>query len=121
MKIQDLILILLIITGVIIQGCDSATDSKAVSITPPVLVSPADGDTLTITIPTFTWTNEADKFEIDDNGGFTSPNSYVISGTQFSLPDPLQTNKWYYWRAGITAGNTTYWSQDIFHFLLRSN
>lgn len=116
MRIRNLTIIAAIILFVFYSGCDSPSDSKAVSITPPALVSPNDGDTTVSVNPVFTWTNEADKFEIDDNGGFTSPNSYVVSGTQFTLPFALQAGHWYYWRAGISSGSTTYWSQDIYHF-----
>ena len=116
MKIRYLFIILIIITVVIANGCDSASDSKATSVAAPILVSPVDGDTTVSRTPAFSWTNNADKLEIDENAAFSSPFSYNVSGTQFTFPAQLMANTWYYWRAGITSGTTTYWSESIYHF-----
>ena len=102
-------------------GCDSATDSKSISVTPPGLVEPANNDTMVAVAPLFKWNNSADQLQIDISSGFENPfYTTAVTGNEFQLPSGiLNPSTYYYWRAGTTVGGTTYWSQDRFFFRTR--
>jgi len=108
---------------ILYSGCDSATDSKSISVTPPGLVEPANNDTMVAAAPLFKWNNNADQLQIDVSAGFENPfYTTAVTGNQFQLPSGvLNPSSYYYWRAGTTVGGTTYWSQDRFFFRTRPN
>lgn len=100
-------------------GCDSVTDSKPVNTTPPVLTAPPDNDTNQSLNPVFRWTGSADKLEVSRSPDFSDIiHSTSVTGNEYTYPGtpPLSPRTYYYWRAGITAGTTTTWSQDYFTF-----
>jgi hypothetical protein len=103
------------------SGCDSATDSKSISTAPPVLVSPYDNDSNVATLTTFVWTGTADVIWLDVNSSFSNPVSYAVSGTTFTVTDPLSSYGSYYWKAGRTIGSTTYWSDNYYYFRTGAN
>ena len=71
-------------------GCDSVTDSKPGSTTPPTLTAPPDNDTNVALLPVFTWTGNADKLEISLYSDFrTIKYSRGVSGTQYVLDSAL--------------------------------
>src|SRR5258706_6404884 len=121
MKYFSFLLLIVSCTILIFYGCDSGTDSKPVSVTPPELVSPADRDTAVSRTPTFTWTGSADKLEIASNNTFTTIiYSSAVTGTSFTMPTALQPQTTYYWHAGNSASGTTYWSTNTFSFRTRN-
>lgn len=108
----------IILTVLFVYGCDSVSDSKPVGTTPPTLTTPADNDTTVPVMPVFRWSGSADKLEISTSSAFgtsvihsvtVSDSVYIYNGA------PLDPERYYYWHAGITAGNKVYWS-DIFTF-----
>ncbi len=113
----------IILLSALYLGCDSATDSKSISVTAPGLVQPANNDTMVAAAPLFKWTNNADQLQIDVNSSFEAPfYSTAVTGNEFQLPAGiLSPSTFYYWRAGNTVGGTTYWSQDRFFFRTRPN
>lgn len=111
-----LLIFLAVISFVIYNGCDSATDSKSTSTTPPVLVSPYDNDSNVARLTTFQWTGTADVIWVDVNASFSTPLTYAVSGTSYTLTSPLNANSYYYWKAGRTIGTTIYWSDSYFYF-----
>jgi hypothetical protein len=111
-----IIVMLAVIWG---YGCDSVTDSKPVSTTPPTLTAPPDNDTNVALLPVFTWTGNADKLEISTISNFeTIFHSATVTGNQYVYPGTpaLESGKYYYWRAGVSAGSTVYWSTSYFTF-----
>ena len=100
----------------IFSSCDSSTDSKSTSTTPPSLVSPYDNDSNVATLTPFQWTGEANVIWIDVNPSFPSPLSYTVTGTSYTLTTPLSPNSLYYWKAGKIVGSTTYWSSNYYYF-----
>jgi hypothetical protein len=118
MNLKYYILILASFFLIIMAGCDSPSDSKASSVSPPSLISPADRDTNVTLTPTFTWTGSADILVIAKSSTFSNPvYSVPVTGTSFKMPGGfLDYSTIYYWHAGITSGNTVYWSEKIFMF-----
>ncbi len=110
-----IIVMLAVIWG---YGCDSVTDSKPVSTTPPTLTAPPDNDTNVALLPVFTWTGNADKLELSVNSNFENIiHTASVTGNQYVYPGPaLESDKYFYWRAGVTAGSTVYWSTSYFTF-----
>lgn len=102
-------------------GCDSSTDSKSTSNTPPALVSPYDNDSNVALLTPFQWTGEANVIWIDVNPSFPNPISYTVTGTTYTLTTPLSANGSYYWKAGKIVSGTTYWSSNYYHFRTRAN
>ncbi|MCI0449941.1 MAG: hypothetical protein L0Y79_09190 [Chlorobi bacterium] len=116
MKKLGLILIIVSILYSFI-GCDSATDSKATSVTRPSLLEPVDNATGVSRYPTFKWSGEADRLEVSRNSNFSNPIGRNISGTQYQLTDTLlDANTVYFWRVGKTSGSTIYWSENSWRF-----
>ncbi len=112
-----LLLFLFIVSIIFISnGCDSGTDSKSISTTPPVLVYPYDNDSNVSVMTTFRWTGTADIVSIDLNPGFTDPVSYTVTGTSHTVSDPLSSYSAYYWKAGRNIGGTIYWSDNYYYF-----
>ena len=105
-------LFILVATG----GCDSPTETRAISITPPSLISPPDNATGVSLTPTFTWRGNADKLAIATNSNFDGAMTYEVSGESFTLTNPLAPNTVYFWKAGITSGSGVYWSSSIYRF-----
>ena len=116
-----LLIFFAVILVVIYNGCDSATDSKSTSTTPPSLVYPYDNDSNVATMTTFRWTGTADVIWLDVNPAFSNPVSYTVSDTSYTVTDPFSANSSYYWKAGRTIGGTIYWSADYFYFRTGSN
>lgn len=101
----------------LISGCDSPTDTKAVSVTAPSLSTPADNSEHVPVTPTFTWTGEATKIEVASNTTFANLiYSSDVTGTQHTLAGQLQSGTEYFWRAGRLSGGTMYWSSTTFRF-----
>lgn len=122
MKFSSYLLFAAVCFLFVFSGCDSATDSKPVSVTPPTLVSPPDRDTTQSLTPTFTWTGSADKIQVDrSNNTFTDIiQASDVTGNSFVMPSGvLVAGGTYYWRAGITAGSTVYWSSSVYSFRTR--
>ena len=122
MKFSSYLLLTAVFAFFVLSGCDSATDSKPVSVTPPVLVSPPDRDTTQSLTPTFKWTGTADKIQIDrSNNTFTDIiQASDVTGNSYAMPSGvLVAGRTYYWRAGITAGSTVYWSSSVYSFRTR--
>ena len=102
-----------------LSGCDSATDSKALSVATPSLVSPVNNDSMVSTTPTFKWSGSADKLQIGTDQSLTHVTySCNVSDSSYTLPaaNALLPNSWYYWNVGATSGNTVNWSHSIFGF-----
>jgi len=122
MKKIGFLIIILSIAVSIFGGCDSATDSKATTVTgPPTLLEPVNNATNVSLNPTFKWSGEADRLEISTNPNFENPErSSNVSGTQYVLPaPPLLPSKVYFWRAGKTSGTTINWANS-FRFTTRN-
>jgi hypothetical protein len=119
MKRYQCFLIILILSTFIFSSCDSPSGSKPVSVTKPSLSSPNDNAVNIPLRPTFSWTGEADKFEIAKNINFTTGvRIYDVSGNSFTLPTPqLEVDTRYYWHAGKTSGGDIYWSDEKFTFV----
>ena len=120
MKNHLLMLFPAIFIGIINSGCESPSDSKAISITTPVLTTPVDGAVDQSLTLTFKWTGGANKIEVDYNNTFNPP-FYSYDGlngaTQFTMTSgQLVNNRTYYWRAGVVSGSNTFWSSNIFKF-----
>jgi len=119
---KNLLGFLIIITSIILYtGCDSATDSKSVSVAPPSLVKPSDNDSNIAINTTFEWTGNADVIWVDVNPSFSAPLVYNVTGNSFTIPTPLSQNSPYYWKAGHTVSGTTYWSANYYYFRTGSN
>ncbi len=101
---------------IILNGCDSSTDSKSTSNTPPTLVYPYDNDSNVALLTNFRWTGEANVIWIDTNPSFPSPISYTVTGTTFTLTTPLSANTSYYWKAAKIVSGTPYWSSNYYYF-----
>lgn len=110
-----ILLIILILTS---AGCDSPTDSKAITVSAPSLVEPADNSTGISLAPIFKWSGDASKIEIATNTTFENPvYTSEVSGTEFTLPSGvLQGGTVYFWRAGKSVSNSMYWSADAYRF-----
>ncbi len=124
MKVHLLIFVLLITFAFIFSSCDSPTDSKAVSVSSPSLVYPADGDTLSGGVIPFQWNGTADKFQISCFPSFAQLlYDANISGTTCSVNvtnfDKCDNSYTYYWRAGLSSGSNVYWSEVTYHFVIR--
>jgi hypothetical protein len=118
MNYRIIIFLIFGISALYLSGCDSATDSKSVSVTTPSLIEPADNDSNVVLAPTFKWSGSADKLQVAPNSTFSTPvYSSDITGTQFTMPSGYLDNYTiYYWRAGKTSGSTVYWSSTSFRF-----
>lgn len=118
MKFFSFIVVILIAVSYSFIGCDSVSDSKPVSTTPPTLTYPADNDSNVSVTPTFTWSGTADKVQVSSNPTFsTLVHSADVSGNSYTMPGPgLQHGIYYYWRAGRTSGATVYWSVNYHTF-----
>jgi hypothetical protein len=104
------------------SGCDSATDSKSVSVNPPGLLKPYDGDSNVSRATTFEWSGEATTIQIDINPNFNTPKfTYAVTGNAFTITTPLEAHSVYYWKAGKTVGSTTYWSENSYRFKTGAN
>jgi len=101
-----------------ISGCDNPVNTKTKNLVPPALISPPNGANYVELDPTFVWSGECNKLEIDYTPSFSPPEfSRTVSGTQYKLPpDILSYNTDYYWRCGISNGITIVWSNPIFGF-----
>ena len=123
MKFYISTIVLFVSLGLFIfSGCDSATDSKAVSTTVPTLVSPANNDSLISVTPTFKWSGSADKLEIGTDQSITHLTySCNITDSTYTLPasNALLPNSWYYWNVGATSGSSVNWSHTIYGFKTR--
>jgi hypothetical protein len=109
---------LLVFVLSIITGCDSPTETKAVSVSSPTLVAPADNSQNVSVTPTFTWTGDADKLQVCTNTNYTTLEySADVSGTSHTMSGHTlgSGGSVYFWRAGKTSGTTVYWS-DSYRF-----
>jgi len=102
-------------------GCDSATDSKSISVAPPGLVKPYDNDSNVSLNTTFEWSGTADVIWIDINPSFSAPQIFNVTGNSYTLTSPLSPNSLYYWKAGHTVSGSTYWSANYFFFRTGAN
>ena len=120
MKQNFYLLFLALFIGFITSGCESPSESKATSITAPVLTNPLNGAVNQPLTPTFKWTGGANIIEVDYNNTFNPPfyaYNQLNGQTQYVMPSgKLQINKTYYWRVGVVSGSNTFWSSDIFRF-----
>jgi len=114
MKVPIIISILILSCIFILSGCDSPTDSKATPVTTPSLVSPLNGASSVSLTPTLQWSGAADKLQISNTEGFSSPfYSISITGNSHVVPSgQLQSNKWYYWRVGNSQSGSVTWSDS---------
>jgi hypothetical protein len=111
-------IVLYISVILVFTSCDTSTNTKAVSVSPPSLVSPSDMDSNVSLTPTFTWTGNANRFEISTNAAFSNiVHSAAVYGTSYTMPDPLLPGTFYYWHAGVSGGTIVYWSSDYYTFL----
>jgi len=118
MKLYSFIILLLVFFTYCFIGCDSVSDSKPVSTTPPSLISPADLDSGVSITPTFTWSGTADKLQVSSNSAFSSVlYSSDVTGTSHTMQGySLAHGVYYFWRAGRTSGATVYWSTNYHKF-----
>lgn len=116
MRKYALFFALLFILPFVFNGCDSPTDSKAVSVTAPALSEPADNSTGISRTPLLKWTGSADKLECATNSGFENALSWDVSGTEYTIPSQLNANTTYFWRAGKINGNATTWCEQYWRF-----
>ncbi len=96
----------------------------------PLLLVPADDDTVDVDTPTFTWSQESKAspvfytLQVDDDSLFVpGPESYEyadIYDTSFAIPDQLTDSALYYWRVGASdeAGHQSGWQEHPFQFLV---
>jgi hypothetical protein len=117
MKTVGVIILVVIIFG-FISGCDNPVDYKSTNLVPPASITPPDGATNVELDPTFVWSGQCNRLEIDYTPSFNPPiYSKVVSGTQFKIPAGiLSYNTYYYWRCGLANGTTVVWSKLIFGF-----
>jgi len=106
---------------ILYSGCDSATDSKSVSVAAPSLVKPSDNDSNIAINTTFEWTGTADVIWVDVNPSFSAPMVFNVTGNSYYLTTPLSQNSSYYWKAGRTVSGTTYWSANYYYFRTGTN
>ncbi len=120
MKRHIFTIILFVSLGFIfLNGCDSSTDSKAVSVTRPTLVSPANNDSTVSITPTFKWSGAADKLEIGTDQSLTHViYSCNVTDSSYTLPasNHLLPGAWYYWNVGATSGSSVNWSSVNYGF-----
>ena len=115
------VLVLIFLTMVVFIssfGCNQPTETKAITIIYPHLVSPYNGSTNISTEPLFKWTNSAHKIQLSL---FPSFNNVIysadISGNQYQMPSHvLQNGVTYYWRVGLISRNSTFWSPETYFF-----
>lgn len=101
---------------VAVPGCDSPTESKAVSVSAPSLSEPTDNATGIALTPHFKWTGNADKLECATNSNFENAISWDVSGSEYTASSPLSANTTYFWRAGKMNGNSIVWSETNWRF-----
>ena len=75
----------------------------------PSIISPANGSTVNIGTPSFTWGRAVGattyQLVVSSDVGFSSPTIQVnLTSNSYSTPTPL-TNGTYYWRVGAFEGN----------------
>ena len=119
MKLSKLFLLFLSLSfTAILLSCDSATDSVAINVSAPSLLSPTNGDTTVTLTPTLKWTGLADKVEISTDGSITHViHSAAVNDSSYTIPSGiLQNGTWYYWHAGIYSGTGEVWSGTIYSF-----
>lgn len=119
MRTKPILFIFLFIFGYCIEGCDDPVQNKATNIVPPVLVAPPDGTTsVSIDSLTLKWSGTASRIELDYTPSFNPPFfAATVTGNQYNMPpDTMAHNQLYFWRAGITIGSVTYWSNEVWHF-----
>lgn len=113
------ILLILLFTLSVFNGCDSPSGAKPDPVTRPSLSSPIDNATNVSLTPTFTWTGAADIIEVGTNPNF-SPAVYSasVSGESHTIPanKKLSKNTRYYWHAGKKSGSDIFWSDNKFTF-----
>ena len=117
MKALGVVVLLIFIFG-FLSGCDNPVQTKTTNIVPPTLISPPDGAISVELDPTFVWSGNCNKLEIDYTPSFSPPIfTKTVSGTQYKIPpDILAYNTVYYWRAGIQSGTAVVWSTRVFGF-----
>lgn len=98
------------------SGCDSPTDSKAISVTAPSLSEPADNSSGITRTPNFKWTGSADKLECATNSNFENAISWDVSGSEYTIPTPLNPGTTYFWRAGKKNGTAIVWCEQYWRF-----
>lgn len=116
--ISIVILLSMVITGLILSGCDNSVDSKGARVDTPDLISPPDRDTSTTLTPLFTWGGLANKIEIATDQGFVNViHSAELSASPYQIQDSiLKPYTQYYWHAGAYAYSSLFWSSDIYNF-----
>ncbi len=124
MKVHLLIPILLLLSVFVFSSCDSPTDSKAVQVSAPSLVYPANNDTIEGFSVRFQWTGSADRFQISCYPSFSQClYDANISGTSCNVDltgyDKCGNTYTYYWRAGSSMGGNVYWSELTYHFTIK--
>lgn len=105
---------LLVFLGV--NGCDSPSDSKATTVSTPVLVEPADNATGIALRPHFKWTNEGDQLKYATNSNFDNAITVTVSGTEFTLTESLSPQTTYFWKVGKSSGTNVVWSETYWRF-----
>lgn len=118
MKTPGVMLFFMFILG-FMSGCDNPVNTKTTNLIPPTLISPPNLATNVELEPTFVWSGNCNRLEIDYSPSFNPPPvfSKTVTGTQYKIPPGiLAYNTFYYWRAGIVNGTTVAWSNPIFGF-----
>jgi len=116
-----LLVFTVLLTAYLFSSCDNGADSKSVSTSPPVLVSPSDGDTNVAVHTTFTWSGDAHVLWVDVSPDFSNPLVYNVTGNSFTLTEPLSVYTFYYWKAGKVIGSSTFWSENYYYFSTGGN
>lgn len=105
-----------------VAGAWSETRNFTVDTTPfapPLLISPPDATTVTITRPTFRWSAEKTainyQIEVDDDPGFLSPELTATTKRKTLYQGPALPNGVYYWHVQVMdkAGNWSSWSSTF--------
>ncbi len=104
------------------NGCDTGSNSKAISTEPPALVSPYDNDSNVTILTTFMWDGDADILWVDTNPSFENHVEYTINGGSiYTVSAPLSTNSSFYWKAVKIIGGQTYWSENYYYLRTGTN
>lgn len=111
-KLAYILASFMLLFTIITIGCDSPTESKAVSVTAPVITEPVDNATGVSLTPNFKWTGSADKLEYATNSNFTGGVIVDVSGTEYTPTTPLNPNTTYFWKAGKTNGASVVWCDN---------
>jgi hypothetical protein len=115
-KLTSFAVLLILFSAILITGCDSPTETKATSVTAPSLSEPADNATGVSRTPVFKWTGSADKLVYATNSNFDNAVTIDVSGSEYTMPSPMNANTTYFWKAGKTNGTTVVWCANYRRF-----